>query len=52
MEMCNLKAAQIYELPFKAAKEPVQSTAWYNLFLPYSKKKVLSVISSLTTGAS
>ena len=38
MIMFNLKATKIYELPFKADKEPVQFTAGQNLFLLYCKK--------------
>ena len=36
--MCDLKAAQILEWPFRAAKEPVQPLAALDSFLPTGKK--------------
>ena len=36
--MCGLKVAQIHGRPFRAAKEPVQSLAVVDSFLPYSKR--------------
>ena len=36
--MCGPKAAQMHKQPFRTAKEPVQSLAAQNLFLPYGKK--------------
>ena len=40
--MCGLKAAQIHERPFRAAKDHVQPLAALDSFLPNAKKKFSS----------
>ena len=36
--MCGLKAAQIYELPFRVTKDHVQPLTTLDSFLPNGKK--------------
>ena len=40
--MCGLKAAQIHERPFRAAKEPVQPLAALDSFFALRQKDLIS----------
>ena len=40
--MCSLKAAQIHEGPFRAAKDHVEPLVALDSFLPYGKKVLIS----------
>ena len=49
--MCSLKASQIHERPFRAAKDHVQLLAALDSFLPNGKNMFLSLAAAMIYGS-